>query len=91
MIMERQSYNRLLRHGHANPFQRGDTIIITSYEYAKAKAEDIQLVPWHLVVMDEAHYMRNVYRESSKSARVIRSAVACSKKLLLTATPLQIR
>lgn len=89
IIIEAQTYNRLVRDGNRNPFEVEDRIILTSYEFAKRKADDIQRVPWHLVAMDEAHYMRNVYRESSKTARIIRSAVAGSKKLLLTATPLQ--
>lgn len=88
-ILERKAYNRMLREGAANPFGTGDRIVIASYDFAKRQASDIQLVPWDLVVMDEAHFMRNVYRASSKTARVVRGAVAGSRKLLLTATPLQ--
>src|SRR5690606_13069424 len=47
IIMERQSYNRLMRDGYRNPFEVEDRIILTSYEYAKSKADDIQRVPWH--------------------------------------------
>jgi SNF2 family DNA or RNA helicase len=42
-----------------------------------------------LVVIDEAHRLRNVYKSSNKIARAIKEALAESPKILLTATPLQ--
>ena len=46
-------------------------------------------VAWDLVVIDEAHKLRNAYRPSNKVGQGIRWATEDSRKLLLTATPLQ--
>ena len=63
--------------------------MICSYHFASAKSMDVRLVPWDLVVIDEAHRLRNVFRTSSKMARTIAETVKHAPKLLLTATPLQ--
>jgi len=44
---------------------------------------------WDLVVIDEAHRLRNVYKKNAKRAQTIKDALSGRKKLLLTATPLQ--
>lgn len=76
--------------GRPNPIGRGDSIVILSYEFAARIADAISMVPWHLVVFDEAHKLRNVYRAAETSrATVLRDALAGRQKLLLTATPLQ--
>jgi hypothetical protein len=46
-------------------------------------------VAWDLVVIDEAHRLRNVYKTSSRIALAIKQAVSSFPKVLLTATPLQ--
>ena len=50
---------------------------------------DIRAIPWNLVVIDEAHKLRNAYRESNRIGQAVRQATLDRKKLLLTATPLQ--
>ncbi len=70
-------------------FTATDAILITSYQFAAARADAIANVPWDLVVFDEAHRLRNVYRTSSRIAVALRDATAHAPKLLLTATPLQ--
>ena len=50
---------------------------------------DIRAVPFDLVVIDEAHKLRNAYRPSNKIGQNIKWAVEERRKLLLTATPLQ--
>src|SRR3989339_641735 len=64
-------------------------IIICSYHFAKAKSSYIKQTSFNLVVIDEAHRLRNVYKTSNKIAREIKEAVQDYPKLLLTATPLQ--
>lgn len=59
-IIESKSYNLAKKNGNARPFELPDTILITSYEFAATKAEDIARVGWNLVVYDEAHRLRNV-------------------------------
>jgi SNF2 family DNA or RNA helicase len=44
---------------------------------------------WDLVVIDEAHRLRNVYRTDNKIGRALKAALANAPKVLLTATPLQ--
>jgi superfamily II DNA or RNA helicase len=75
--------------GRQRPFDRHDEIIITSYQFAAAHADEVGSIPWDLVVFDEAHRLRNVYRQGSRIAGALRDATEGRKKLLLTATPLQ--
>jgi superfamily II DNA or RNA helicase len=89
-ILESRSYNEARRKGQASPFSQDGRIVITSYEFAAAKAEDVLRGQWDLVVFDEAHRLRNVYRrDGSKRAKALRDATRPFFKLLLTATPLQ--
>ena len=87
-LLESRSYNAATRQGQARPFESA-CIIICSYQFARAKAADVQTVPWDLVVIDEAHRLRNVYKPTNVIANTLRMALAGRDKLLLTATPLQ--
>ncbi|WP_419638449.1 helicase-related protein, partial [Thiolapillus sp.] len=60
-----------------------------SYQFAARHAEEIMITPWDLVIFDEAHRLRNVYKKGNKIARALRTALANVPKVLLTATPLQ--
>lgn len=88
-ILESASYNRALKTGDRNPFDIGDGLIICSYQFASAKAEDIKMIPWDLAIIDEAHRLRNVYKKSNKIAKNLKETLASTPKVLLTATPLQ--
>ncbi|MBN2456380.1 MAG: DEAD/DEAH box helicase [Sedimentisphaerales bacterium] len=72
-----------------SPFLQNNKIVICSYHFASAKDQDIVSIPWDMVVVDEAHRLRNVYKSSSKLAKKIKNVIGSSPKLLLTATPLQ--
>ncbi|MCG7876039.1 MAG: DEAD/DEAH box helicase [Candidatus Thiodiazotropha endolucinida] len=87
-ILEAKSYNAALKSGKANPFEHPD-ILICSYPFAARHAEELMLVPWDLVVLDEAHRLRNVYKPQNKTAKALRTALVNVPKVLLTATPLQ--
>jgi adenine-specific DNA-methyltransferase len=87
-ILETKSYNQFVRDGHRNPFN-ADSILICSYHFARQKSANVSSVPWDLVVIDEAHRLRNVYKKSNKIANELRDALKGVDKLLLTATPLQ--
>ncbi|MBS0184703.1 MAG: DEAD/DEAH box helicase [Nitrospira sp.] len=87
-ILENAGFNEVIREGHLNPFQQGD-IVLCSYQFARTKEPYIRQTSWDLVVIDEAHRLRNVYKTSSKIATAIKQAVAPFPKILLTATPLQ--
>lgn len=88
VILEAKSFKQALKDGKANPFE-STKIVICSYQFAAAKAESVQNIPWDLVVVDEAHRLRNVYKTDNKTARILRDALAHTKKVFLTATPLQ--
>jgi adenine-specific DNA-methyltransferase len=88
-VMETRSYNQALRADVARPFDQDGTVIICSYQFARNKALDVQMTPWDLVVMDEAHRLRNVYKPTNVIANTLKRALADKNKLLLTATPLQ--
>jgi SNF2 family DNA or RNA helicase len=65
------------------------TVHIMSFNYANKIREDLKTIAWDLVVIDEAHKLRNAYRQSNKVGQGIRWATEDCRKLLLTATPLQ--
>jgi len=91
-LLEAKSYRQAIKDGAVNPFDvtgNGATVFICSYQFAAGKAKDVQSVPWDLVVIDEAHRLRNVYKPENKTARILRDALALPHKVLLTATPLQ--
>ena len=87
-ILESRTFNESVRAGNLNPFQR-DAVVICSYQFAKKMEPYIRQTPWDLVVIDEAHRLRNVYKPTNKIANAIKQAVAPFRKVLLTATPLQ--
>lgn len=89
-ILETKSYNELKKAGVKQPFEAHDKIIVTSYEFAARKENELVKIDWDLVIFDEAHRLRNVYRKGgSKRAKALQSALKDRFKLLLTATPLQ--
>lgn len=87
-ILESKSYNDTVRQGHVRPFEC-DHIIISSYQFARSKAAEISLMRWDLVVIDEAHRLRNVYKPTNVIANTLKHTLKDAPKLLLTATPLQ--
>ena len=90
MILESKNYNKAKKDdSFCNPFMIQDTVVICSYNFASQKRDDVSRVPWDLVIMDEAHRLRNVYKNSNVIGRNLKSALQQRKKLLLTATPLQ--
>jgi adenine-specific DNA-methyltransferase len=88
-ILETKSYNAAIKTGNFKPFERQDAIVICSYQFARNKAADVANTPWDLVVIDEAHRLRNVYKPSNVIANTLKQALKERHKLLLTATPLQ--
>jgi len=94
LILEAKNYNTLRKQERQSPFLMPDIgqsgPVICSYQFAKSKADDIKAIDWDLVVMDEAHRMRNVYKTSNIIAKTLKEALAhVHSKVLLTATPLQ--
>jgi adenine-specific DNA-methyltransferase len=88
-IIESKSYNTAIKDGEFRPFECKDSVVICSYQFARNKASDVRATPWDLVIIDEAHRLRNVYKPSNIIANTLKGALAERQKLLLTATPLQ--
>lgn len=86
-LLDRKIYNDF-RKEHINPLIfKG--IIVCSYHFAIKMKQEIKDIPWDLVVFDEAHKLRNLYKGTTKFADAIYHTFVGHKKLLLTATPIQ--
>src|SRR3984893_8026425 len=88
VILESATYNRMQKEGVRRPFEQ-PTIIICSFQFAARQSNELMVTKWDLVVIDEAHRLRNVYRADNKIRRALKAALANAPKVLLTATPLQ--
>ncbi|GIW56609.1 MAG: helicase SNF2 [Nitrospiraceae bacterium] len=88
VILDAKEYRERQARGMPNPFE-ADEIVITSMHFASTRASDVRPVQWDLVVIDEAHKLRNAYRPSNRMGQNIRWALEDRRKVLLTATPLQ--
>jgi superfamily II DNA or RNA helicase len=88
-IIEGKSFNAAVKAGDSRPFDKPDRVMICSYQFVKSKEADVAATPWDLVVMDEAHRLRNVYKPSNIIANTLKRVFEERNKLLLTATPLQ--
>jgi SNF2 family DNA or RNA helicase len=88
VILESKNYNQMKRAGERRPFEQ-NSMVVCSYQFAANKSEELMTTRWDLVVMDEAHRLRNVYRPDNKIGNALKTALVNAPKLLLTATPLQ--
>ena len=89
-ILDRRAYNQKAKQGYKNPIKAMDrNILICSYQMCSAVCQDIRETGFDLVIIDEAHKLRNVHNEKSLTANNIKYAVEHFKKVLLTATPIQ--
>lgn len=87
VVLDSKTWHEAQRQGLAPLRQKA--VVVMSYAYASRIKEEVRSMAWDLVVIDEAHKLRNAYRESNKIGQAIRWATGDSRKLLLTATPLQ--
>ena len=88
MILEKKSFDQNIKAGNLNPFLQS-SVVLCSYQFIRSKDAYVKQVPWDLVIIDEAHRLRNVYKPTNKVGNAIKAAVAHAPKVLLTATPLQ--
>ena len=91
-IIDTQFYKRVIKGVEKDPLLRDEIILITNEHFVAKYDEKVLRTNWDLVVIDEAHKLRNVWRPGNTvaiRAKAIRDAIAPFKKLLLTATPMQ--
>src|SRR4051812_35215352 len=81
LILETRSFNEQIKKGNLNPFLQ-PTIVICSYQFARTKEPYVAQVDWDLVVVDEAHRLRNVYKPTNKIANAIKKAISRAPKVL---------
>lgn len=91
IVIDSKVANTLKQEGLTNPFEQHDKIVICSYEYVARQPEWVQLVLWDLVVFDEAHKLRNVYKKngSKRAKHIVKATVHAASRVLLSATPIQ--
>ena len=87
VVLDAKTWRDALKKGQSPLGQKA--VVIMSYNYANKMRDELKAIAWDLVVVDEAHKLRNAYRESNKIGQGIRWATEDCRKLLLTATPLQ--
>ena len=86
-VLDSKASSELRKNGH-DPLTE-PSVLIMSFNYANSIRIDLKATTWDLVVVDEAHKLRNAYRPSNRVGQGIRWATEDRRKLLLTATPLQ--
>jgi hypothetical protein len=86
-VLDAKAFRDEQRNGRAPLNEKA--VPIMSFNYANALRDELKAIAWDLVVVDEAHKLRNAYRPSNKVGQGIRWATEGCRKLLLTATPLQ--
>ena len=67
----------------------GKQVVIVSYQFAAKLELEMRAIAWDLVVIDEAHKLRNAHRANNRTGQTLRRTFNGRRKLLLTATPLQ--
>jgi SNF2 family DNA or RNA helicase len=72
IILETKSFNQEIAKANFNPFQPNRQHCICSYQFVKSKAVYVKKVDWDLVVIDEAHRLRNVYKTTNKIAKQLK-------------------
>jgi len=88
-ILESTNFNKAKKSGVLNPFDIKDEVVICSFNFASLKGNEVHATQWDLVIIDEAHRLRNVYKSSNITGARLKRALSGKRKLLLTATPLQ--
>lgn len=87
VVLDAKTSRDFLKQGKSPLNQKA--IVVLSYNYAHKIRDELKAIQWDLAVIDEAHKLRNAYRESNKIGQGLRWATEDCRKLLLTATPLQ--
>ena len=87
-VLDARTWLDLRQSGVFDPLDR-DVISIMSFNFATRLEKQLGAVSWDIVVIDEAHKLRNAHRKSHETGQSFKRSLAGRKKLLLTATPLQ--
>ena len=73
LVLDAKAYREAQRSGRAPLHDKA--VLIMSLNYANRLREELKAIAWDLVVIDEAHRLRNAYWPSNKVGQGIRWAV----------------
>lgn len=91
-IVDTGIYKKIRSASLKDPFNAEAKIVVTNEHFVEKYPEAVRAGKWDLVIIDEAHKLRNVWKagkNDAKRAKVIRRTIEPYRKLLLTATPIQ--
>ena len=88
-VMDSKAFRKYEKRNYYNPFVQENKVIIASHHFVSNMKDKVKLANFDLVIIDEAHKLRNVHMKNNQIAKNIKEATEKSKKILLTATPLQ--
>lgn len=92
-IVDTNAYRKIKANKDSeDPFFKSSKVIITNEHFVEKYPEAVRAGKWDFVVIDEAHKLRNVWKNGkndAKRAKAIRKTIEPYRKLLLTATPIQ--
>ena len=74
----------MVKDGVRHPFEQ-EVLVLCSFQFAARHNEELMVTRWDLVVIDEAHRLRNVYRPENKIGKALKGALSNAPKILLTA------
>jgi SNF2 family DNA or RNA helicase len=75
LILEAKNYNRMVKDGVRHPFEQ-EVLVLCSFQFAARHSEELMVTRWDLVVIDEAHRLRNVYRPDNKIGKALKVALS---------------
>lgn len=74
VLLDAKTYRQSQKGGNPNPFLV-EGIVICSIHFASRRASEVRAIQWNLAVIDEAHKLRNAYRQSNRMGQNIRWAL----------------
>ena len=80
-VLDAKTFSQLQKEGTFNPLNN-KSITIMSYHYAARLEDKLVAEMWDLVVIDEAHKLRNAHRESNKMGQALKRALAGRKNVI---------
>lgn len=89
-VLDAKTWRISVNNGQTNPLAN-HCVSIMSYHYAARMETQLMLEAWDIVVIDEAHKLRNAHRSSSKMGQTLRRALDGSKSYYLLQHPYKTR